>query len=74
MNFGGNAALDQAELRAEQEREAGIAAASRSLRSPGTLQCEDCPNDIPRERRIALPSATRCIRCQTRHEKEASRR
>ncbi|MGI8396354.1 TraR/DksA C4-type zinc finger protein [Agrobacterium deltaense] len=33
------------------------------------MQCEDCPNDIPRERRIAMPSATRCITCQTQHEK-----
>lgn len=69
MNFGGNAAFEQADLRAEQEREAAIAAASRSLRSVGTIQCEDCPNDIPRERRIALPSATRCIVCQTKFEK-----
>ncbi|MES5046499.1 TraR/DksA C4-type zinc finger protein [Rhizobium nepotum] len=70
MNFGGNAAFEQADLRAEQEREAAIADASRTLRSPGTIQCEDCPNDIPRERRTALPSATRCIRCQTRHEQK----
>lgn len=69
MNFGGNAAFEQADLRAEQEREAAITAASRSLRSVGTIQCEDCPNDIPRERRIALPSATRCIVCQTKFEK-----
>ncbi|MGK9040754.1 TraR/DksA C4-type zinc finger protein [Rhizobium sp. SA279] len=69
MNFGGNAAFEQADLRAEQEREAAIAAASRTLRSPGTIQCEDCPNDIPRERRLALPSATRCIHCQTMFEK-----
>jgi phage/conjugal plasmid C-4 type zinc finger TraR family protein len=69
MNFGGNAAFDLAAERTEQEREAGIAAASRALRTPGTLECEDCPNDIPRERRIALPSATRCIACQTKFEK-----
>lgn len=70
MNFGGNAAFEQADMRAEQEREAGIAAASLSLRSVGTIQCEDCPNNIPRERRLALPSATRCIRCQTKHEQK----
>ncbi|MNE12373.1 hypothetical protein D3C87_1472550 [compost metagenome] len=69
MNFGGNAAFDLAAERAEQEREAGISAASRSLRTPGTIECEDCSNDIPRERRIALPSATRCIVCQTKFEK-----
>ncbi|MDR6102778.1 phage/conjugal plasmid C-4 type zinc finger TraR family protein [Agrobacterium larrymoorei] len=69
MNFGSNAALDLAADRAEQEREATISAASRSLRGQGTIQCEDCPNDIPLERRIALPSATRCIFCQTLFER-----
>jgi phage/conjugal plasmid C-4 type zinc finger TraR family protein len=69
MNFGGNAAFEQADLRAEQEREAAIAAASRTLRSPGTMQCEDCGSDIARERRLALPSATRCIACQTMLER-----
>lgn len=69
MNFGGNAALDLAAERAEQEREAGIAAASRSLRGAGTFECEDCGNGIARERRIALPSAIRCIVCQTKFEK-----
>lgn len=69
MNFGSNTALDQAAERSEQERESKIAEASRALRQMGTLQCEDCPSDIPRERRLAMPSATRCIHCQTRHEK-----
>lgn len=69
MNFGGNAAFDLAAERTEQEREAGIAAASRALRTPGTPECEDCGNDIARERRVALPSATRCIVCQTKFEK-----
>lgn len=69
MNFGGNAAFDLAAERTEQERETKIAAASAALRGPGTMECEDCGNDIARERRVALPSATRCIACQTRHEK-----
>lgn len=65
MNFGSNAAFDLAAERCEQEREVKIAEASRALRGPGTTHCEDCGNDIARERRIALPSATRCIICQT---------
>ncbi|MDQ1196522.1 TraR/DksA C4-type zinc finger protein [Agrobacterium sp. SORGH_AS 787] len=71
MNFGSNAALDLASDRAEQEREASISAVSRSLRAPGTPECEDCGNDIARERRIALPSATRCIFCQTLFERNS---
>ncbi len=73
MNFGSNAALDFAAERAEQEREAKIAAVSRSLRGPGTPECEDCGNDIARERRIAIPSATRCVFCQSMHERRTRR-
>lgn len=69
MNFDGNAAFDRAAELAELERDTMIAASSRALRGPGLAQCEDCPNDIPRERRLAMPSATRCIRCQTIFEK-----
>ncbi|MDH0908831.1 TraR/DksA C4-type zinc finger protein [Rhizobium pusense] len=73
MNFGSNSALDLAAERTEQEREAGIAAASLALRFPGTMECEDCGNDIARARRIALPSAIRCVVCQTRHENKRNR-
>lgn len=71
MNLGGNAAFDLAAERTEQERETKIAAASRALRGHGTMVCEDCPNDIPLARRVAMPSATRCIACQTRLERRA---
>ncbi|WCA60277.1 TraR/DksA C4-type zinc finger protein [Agrobacterium tumefaciens] len=74
MNFGSNSALDLAAERTEQEREAGIAAASRSLRGPGTTECEDCGIDMDRPRRIAMPSATRCVRCQTRFEQRGARK
>lgn len=30
--------------------------------------CEDCDREIPRERLIAWPEATRCVACQRRHE------
>lgn len=73
MNLGGNAAFDLAAERTEQERETAIAVASKSLRGPGTLQCDDCSIDIPRDRRIAMPSATRCVRCQSRHEQRSRR-
>ncbi len=74
MKYGSNAAFDLAAEREERDRQAKIAQASRALRGPGTMQCEDCEIDICRERRIAMPSATRCIGCQTRHEREAGDR
>jgi phage/conjugal plasmid C-4 type zinc finger TraR family protein len=67
MNFG-NSVFDLAERRAEEEREAEIAAASRALQAKGTLYCEDCPAEIPAARRAAYPSAKRCIRCQISYE------
>lgn len=73
MNFGSNSALDHAAERSEQERETKIAEASQALRGLGTIQYGDCGVDIGCERRLAMPSATRCIRCQTLHEKKAAR-
>ncbi|MBB3947233.1 phage/conjugal plasmid C-4 type zinc finger TraR family protein [Rhizobium skierniewicense] len=74
MNFGGNAALDQAELRAEQERETSIAAASAAVSVRGALICQDCPSKISDERRAAAPFARRCIECQEFHEMEKRHR
>jgi len=73
VNFG-NAQFDLAELRTEQEREAQVAAAGKALRTVGAMACEDCAELITRERRLAMPSATRCISCQTRFERQARRR
>jgi phage/conjugal plasmid C-4 type zinc finger TraR family protein len=73
MNFG-NSVFDLAERRAEEEREAEIAAASRSLQAKGSFYCEDCPAEISSERRAAIPSAKRCIRCQQVHEDKKARR
>lgn len=64
----GNAAFDLAEKRAEEEREAGIAAASLALKETGSIYCEDCPAEIEPARRAALPSAKRCVDCQTLFE------
>lgn len=73
MNFGSNAAYDLASEREQKERDAKIAEASRALRQIGTYQCDGCGIDLSRERRLAYPAATRCVRCQTKHEKKAAR-
>nr|WP_314074837.1 TraR/DksA C4-type zinc finger protein [uncultured Roseococcus sp.] len=54
-----------------EERRALDIAAARTPRRLGSLTCEDCDALIPEARRAAMPSATRCIRCQ--EEAEASR-
>ena len=64
-----NAALELADLRAEQERERGIKAAQQALLQEGREDCVACGAEIEPERREAMPSARRCIDCQTELEK-----
>jgi len=42
---------------AEQARAAGLGARGQDI-------CADCHDEIPAERRAAMPSAIRCINCQ----------
>lgn len=64
MNIG-NMGHELADMRAEQERDAGIAAVQRTLAQNGTGFCVRCGDDIEPERRAAMPSARRCVECQT---------
>lgn len=66
----GNFALELAEFRIDEEREAGIARIRNELNTAGTFTCIDCDRPIPVPRRAAYPSARRCASCQTRHEHE----
>ncbi|WP_157019626.1 TraR/DksA C4-type zinc finger protein [Mesorhizobium xinjiangense] len=59
----GKAAFELADLRAEQEREAGILAARSKLAGTGSIECVECGTPIDVARRIALPSASRCVDC-----------
>lgn len=70
----GNFAHELADMRAEQEREAGIAAARAPLKQAGTLDCIQCGDEIEAERREALPSARRCVDCQERLERWQARK
>lgn len=65
----GNFAHELADLRAEQEREAGIRAARDALAAPGSPVCVGCGEEIEAERRAAMPSAKRCLQCQQRIER-----
>jgi len=40
---------------------------------PGTHLCADCGKEIDADRLEARPGATRCIDCQKRHERGATR-
>lgn len=49
-------------------RERAIEASRRTVRGAGTAACEDCGAAIGAARRRAMPSARRCVRCQSQIE------
>lgn len=64
--------IDLAMLVEAAERERALkkvrdAAARRST----VRNCQDCDVEISEARRQAVPGATRCVRCQSIHEKES---
>ena len=58
--------VDAAQAHEEAVRADSLAAQRRAARldAPGNPICADCGEDIPIERRRALPSAIRCVQCQ----------
>lgn len=62
--------VDRAVARGDLELERALAAQlARSRTSgPSRSDCIDCGDDIPPERQ-ALGGVTRCVRCQTAHER-----
>lgn len=58
------AQAQQSEFNAEALREHQ----RRQQTGPGTSECESCGTDIPVARRMAQPSCTHCIECQTKLE------
>jgi len=49
--------------------------AERALREgKGRNTCEDCEKPIPEERRKAMPTTTRCAKCQDRRDQNQKKR
>ena len=61
--------LEQADLTRDLGEFRALEAARERLQTGAYGVCEDCCGDIGFERLKAAPAATRCIGCQTRHEK-----
>jgi phage/conjugal plasmid C-4 type zinc finger TraR family protein len=62
--------MDQADIAQESEalylaRCLGAQARAAALAEPGSGICTDCGEPIPAARRRALPSARRCLDCQS---------
>lgn len=65
--------IDEAAAVIEADRTEAVRRVQAALIGAGAADCIDCGEDIDPARRAALPSAERCILCQTRHG-EAARR
>lgn len=61
--------VDLASKLIERTRAEGIARVTDALAEPGSAECIGCGEDIEPTRRAALPSARRCITCQSRVER-----
>jgi len=61
--------LEQAELTRDLGEFRALEEARERMKKGAYGTCEDCGSDIGFERLKASPAATRCIQCQTRHEK-----
>ncbi|WP_325436289.1 TraR/DksA C4-type zinc finger protein [Pseudomonas nitroreducens] len=63
--------MDRAQQREALELERALAARLASIRTagPSLTHCCECDAEIPAERQ-ALGGITRCVPCQTKHERE----
>ena len=68
MNFA-ERDYELAERRFEEERAAGVATIRATLCGSGAPICRDCGDQIPAERRMAVPNARRCADCQDDFER-----
>jgi phage/conjugal plasmid C-4 type zinc finger TraR family protein len=48
-------------------------ARSRLSRGESLERCEDCEEEIPEARRLAVPGVRRCVRCQEEADREDRR-
>lgn len=61
---------DQASVLEEMQREIAVAAArARAPHGESRVNCARCGEEIPLERRRAVPGCTHCFDCQARKER-----
>jgi RNA polymerase-binding transcription factor DksA len=73
MRHAGDRAIERAEAMVSLERDTAIAGIRAQLAEPGSRDCIGCGEEIPSERRAAMPSARRCADCEIGRERAAKR-
>lgn len=62
---------DMAQMHADHVNQDAIANIRKNIRTgPSLSECEECGDDIPKERQDAVPGCTTCIYCQTKLERK----
>lgn len=69
----GNRAIERAQAMVALECDMAVAGIRSRMAEPGSALCITCGEPIEPERRAALPSARRCVGCQSRAERAAKR-
>lgn len=64
----GEAEIEASEAALAQQAELAISRIRGGLDGPGSAECQTCGELIPAARRAALPSAVRCVDCQSKVE------
>lgn len=67
----GERSIERAEEFERRQREAAIQRIKNSLAGMGEEFCIGCGDRIEEARRIVLPSAKRCVDCQTKAERRS---
>jgi phage/conjugal plasmid C-4 type zinc finger TraR family protein len=62
--------IDLANIEIERERERALAKIKTTQQESGISNCLDCDIEIPKARKEAVPSAVRCIDCQSLRDLE----
>lgn len=65
----GERAIERAEEFEQRQRDAAVARIQQGLAGVGEEFCLGCGERIEEARRLALPSAKRCVDCQTKLER-----
>lgn len=61
---------DRAQIIIDQHRDNALARTrAHNPKTQGQTNCADCSDTIPKARRLAHPSAIRCIDCQQHYER-----
>lgn len=71
--------IDRAQVLVESQTEKALTDAKRALQTereilPTSPDCQDCGEEIPAARRLAVPWASRCHYCQSEAEMASQRR